>query len=282
MQSELLDITGKIDTATLSVFQHVAEVTYDLAMPYAVVGATARDLVLHHYYGARTQRATQDLDFAIQVPDWFAFQVLKERLLERGFVADKQPQRLRNETGGIIDIIPFGPVGSQGTSISWPPGGDVIMSVLGLQEAFENAVSVRLQTDPRIDVDVVSPVGLMILKLVSWTERDLQNRKKDAKDVFFVLSGYEEIPAVRDAFYEDHELIDTYSGDITLGTARLLGRHVSAILKSPTRSLVDQLLSDRIQDKTTERLVMDSCDTGRNQFARHQSLLEAFAKGLNE
>jgi predicted nucleotidyltransferase len=282
MQSELLDITGKIDLATLSAFQIVADVARGFGVPYVVVGATARDLVLHHHYGAKIQRATQDLDFAIQVPDWSAFQVLKERLLERGFVADKQRQRLRNESGVIIDIIPFGPVASQGSHISWPPEGDIVMNVLGLQEAFDNAVSVRLRTDPVIDVDVVNPVGLMVLKLVSWTERDPHNRKKDAKDVFFVLSSYEEIPVVRDAYYEDAALIEAYDGDITLGTAELLGRHVSEILKSPTRRLVDQLLRDGILGRTTERLVMDSCNAGLHQFVRHRTLLEAFIKGLNE
>jgi len=39
-------------------------------MPYVVVGATARDLVLHYGHGAAIRRATQDVDFAIEVPDW--------------------------------------------------------------------------------------------------------------------------------------------------------------------------------------------------------------------
>ena len=58
MTSTLLNIAGKIDPQTVALFETVSSAIADLDMPYVVVGATARDLVLHYGHGARVQRAT--------------------------------------------------------------------------------------------------------------------------------------------------------------------------------------------------------------------------------
>ena len=47
MKSELLDLVGKIDSRTTSTLVVVSEVAAALDLPYIVIGATARDLVLH-------------------------------------------------------------------------------------------------------------------------------------------------------------------------------------------------------------------------------------------
>jgi len=44
----------------------------------------ARDLVLHYLHGAEIQRATMDIDFAIEVPDWSAFNTIKKQTARRG------------------------------------------------------------------------------------------------------------------------------------------------------------------------------------------------------
>ncbi|MCP4278336.1 MAG: hypothetical protein GY779_18495 [Gammaproteobacteria bacterium] len=62
---------------------------------------------MHHYYGAKITRATQDLDFAIQVPDWPAFETLKANLLTSGFSETKMPHRLNTTKGGWVDLVPF-------------------------------------------------------------------------------------------------------------------------------------------------------------------------------
>ena len=68
MTSALLNIAGKIDPGTVTIFEIVNRAIAELNMPYVVVGATARDLVLHYGHGAKIQRATQDVDVAIEVP----------------------------------------------------------------------------------------------------------------------------------------------------------------------------------------------------------------------
>lgn len=53
-----------------------------LGIPYLIVGASARDLVMHHAFGAAIKRATSDIDFAIQVADWDAVEALRQTLAQ--------------------------------------------------------------------------------------------------------------------------------------------------------------------------------------------------------
>lgn len=74
----------------VQVYTDVSEICDQLKIPYVVVGASARDIVLHFGHGAKIQRATTDIDFGIQVPNWDAFQLLKQELLSRDFKETRQ------------------------------------------------------------------------------------------------------------------------------------------------------------------------------------------------
>lgn len=65
MTAPLLNISAKIDPALANLCAIVAECATQLQIPYLIVGATARDMVLHYGYGAKIQRATADIDFAL-------------------------------------------------------------------------------------------------------------------------------------------------------------------------------------------------------------------------
>ena len=59
-----------------------------------LVGAAARDLLLVHVYGQRVRRATKDVDFAVALASWEAFEQLQAQLVrEHGFV-DEPSQKL--------------------------------------------------------------------------------------------------------------------------------------------------------------------------------------------
>jgi len=70
MTSISLTLLNKIDSKTLRLLKSVEDIANSHEIPYVVVGATARDLILHHVYDARIVRATTDIDFGIQVSDW--------------------------------------------------------------------------------------------------------------------------------------------------------------------------------------------------------------------
>jgi len=144
----LLNLSGKIDQGTLELLALINQVTDEMGIEYLVVGATARDLVMHYGYGARIQRATEDLDLAIQIESWESFTEIKDRLIASGFQERKSPQRVVSPTGMPVDIVPFGGIAGNNSNIRWPPSGDVEMDVAGFDEAHKSAIQVLLQQDP--------------------------------------------------------------------------------------------------------------------------------------
>lgn len=129
--STLLNLTGQLDSETVDTLSDVSDVATHLNIPYIIVGATARDLILHHGYGATVQRATSDIDFAIQVDSWTSFESLKQALCAKIFTATQAPHRLASSNRKPIDIVPFGALVQNNLTIAWPPNGDIVMNVMG-------------------------------------------------------------------------------------------------------------------------------------------------------
>lgn len=89
-----LDLSRKIDSVTTELFCLIDQTAKSLNVSYVVIGATARDIVLHYGYGAEIRKATTDIDFGIQVNSWEGFKELKTRLLEIDFQPTKVEHRL--------------------------------------------------------------------------------------------------------------------------------------------------------------------------------------------
>lgn len=281
MTSTLLDITDKADPNTLVVLQAVADSAESLSIPFFVIGATARDLVLHHYYEAQISRATQDLDFAIQVPDWSAFEALKTKLLDSGFSETKATHRLNPAQGGWIDLVPFGPLSSDGKAVVWPPKGDVVMNILGFSEAFKHALQVRISEVQVADIPVASPVGLALLKLVSWTERGPEKRPSDAKDLIYLCATYQKIPQVADEMYGQEAMMESYGWVPERGSANLLGRDVRQIVGPDTHEHLELLFNEEIRNRPLRALIRESCEVGATatQYEEREAMLLAFIDG---
>jgi predicted nucleotidyltransferase len=282
MTNTSLDIAGKVDRRTVDTLQLVERTASALGIPYVVIGATARDLVLHHYYGARIQRATQDIDFAIQVADWSAFSALTEALEKEGYEATKMAHRFKSPTGGVVDIVPFGAVEDEQATIAWPPADDIKMTVLGLEEALATSVRVSLTEGTEPGIPVATPTGLTILKLIAWTERSPDLRIKDAQDIVYIIESHEHIPAVQDECYGDQDLMGSYEWDINLSAAEILGRNVRDVLQPRATELLSQLFDHGTGKLTVENLIEDSCTYPDTQMNRHDALIQAFIKGFRE
>lgn len=282
MTSALLNISGKIDPDTVTILGTVSHVLNDLQVPYVVVGATARDLVLHYGHGTPIQRATHDVDFAIEVPDWAAYAALRDRLLSQDFRTTKAQHRLISPLDTVVDIVPFGSVEDEQASIAWPPQGDVQMSVLGFREACDSAERVRIQDDPVLDIPVATPAGMALLKLIAWADRDSDLRRKDARDIGYLLSTYEAIPAVRAALYDEPHthVMEVYDWDVTQGAANLLGQHAGHIARSNTRDQIEKLTVGELGGLTPARLAEEMCDRVDTQYTRNTALLSAFMSGF--
>lgn len=106
------------------------------------------------------------------------------------------------------------------------------MNILGFSEAFKHALRVKIGEDLLADIPVVSPVGLALLKLVSWTERDHGKRPNDAKDFLYLCVNYQKIPEIRDEMYDQEVMMELYGWVPECGSANLLGRDVRQIVGS--------------------------------------------------
>ena len=153
-----------------------------------LVGAVARDLLLHYAHSAPIARATQDVDLAFAVADWNEFESLRTALLDsQAFASTRSAHRLLYANYLPVDLIPFGGIEAQDGSITWP-ADETEMGVLGFREAYETAIELMLPASRRIST--ASLPMLAVLKLLAWSEQHLATPRKDATDLFFILRHY--------------------------------------------------------------------------------------------
>lgn len=207
--SELLNLSGKVPDTWVHVFRAIAVAATEQSIDYVVVGAAARDLVLHYGYGVAIQRGTEDLDFAVEVGTWESYAALRDALCSQGFEHDRnQKQRMRSAEGILVDIVPFGDIANDHGNIAWPPDRTPEMNILGFQEAWTHADIVRMHEEPLLEIPVVSPIGFVFLKLIAWRDRQRQLREKDAVDIGHVLTNYVNFPSEVTGLWDLQDLLE--------------------------------------------------------------------------
>jgi predicted nucleotidyltransferase len=276
----LLNLSGKIDQDTVDLLALINRITLEMGIEYLVVGATARDLVMHYGYGARIQRATKDLDFAIQIENWDAFAEIKDRLIEQGFKERQLPQRVVSPGGMPVDIVPFGGIADKNLSIWWPPSGEIEMDVTGFNEAHSSAIQVIIQQEPLTKIPVASPQGLALLKLIAWDDRDHDLRAKDAKDLAYLLESYQSVDQVIGRLYEIDGLMEQYDWEVNQGSAHLLGIDAAEIATRKTRFQVIQILKKNLQQESPNLLAEEMCSRLDEEYDNKLRLLSAFSSGF--
>jgi hypothetical protein len=131
-----VDKSRPVDPVTLHILSVVNRVAAELKLPYIVVGATARDLLLFHVFGIPVTRATADVDFAVAMDSWERFHELRAALLASGhFREGKMEHRVYLKALSLkdeipVDLIPFGGV-AEADVIHWPPDRETMMAVVG-------------------------------------------------------------------------------------------------------------------------------------------------------
>src|SRR6266545_2251341 len=109
MSDTSFDLSGKIDPEVVKALQAVQSAADPLNIPFFVVGANARDIVLL-IYGIKPRRASLDLDLGVYVSNWNHFEQLVEALITRfEFQQTEKPHRFRH-LDLLIDIVPYGPI----------------------------------------------------------------------------------------------------------------------------------------------------------------------------
>lgn len=249
---------------------------------FYVIGATARDILMQ-LHKEKSGRATQDLDIAIAVADWDRYEEVEKGILEiKDFTKDKkQQQRFLYQGVFPLDIVPFGDVMQQDDKIFWPPDEQIAMSVLGFNEVAMATQQIKVDAD--FSIEIASLVGIFLLKLVAWSERNIEGNK-DADDMAFILNNY--LLINQDRVIEKHDdLYDDDEFDTLTAGARLLGRDLAELLKESekVKQKILFILELEIEGAEESRLINQIIET--HNSVKYELALKAITylvQGLKE
>ena len=246
-----------------------------------LVGATARDLVLHYGHDVPIARATLDVDLAFAVADWDEFDALRDALLRSGaFSSGRRAHHSVVHRDNLpVDLIPFGGIENADGRIVWP-ADEAVMGVLGYREALATAVEICLPDAQQIST--VSLSILAILKVLAWSERHSWAPGKDARDLFLVLENYLNGETADRLYPEAAHLLESENFDYDAAGAWLAGhdaaRAIGGYSAQPERLLeaVQAILALQVDPDGPLQLVAEA---GRAApVAQH--LLRSFLEGL--
>lgn len=254
MTPNLLDFSQQRELALhASIVADVTAVAAPLGIATLIVGAFARDLHLLYRHAIETQRQTEDIDFALAVPDWPAFEALKERLISSGaFRPSKVAHRIQHRNDLPVDLLPFGNVETSERKIAWPPRGEVVMDVFGFREALASAHDIVLPGAVR--TKVVSLPALALLKIVCWKDRHYQAPRKDAHDLHLILGNYLHAGNEDRLWNEFLDWAQEEDFQYELAGARMLGHDMRELLDADGIHRLGDLLSEQADSRTPARL----------------------------
>lgn len=285
MKNILLDLSGTISETSVSILREIQEVSTRMNVPFFVVGATARDIILEHQFDIKPKRATIDIDIGVLIAGWDQFGTLKDELIRSArFSPSKQKQRLIYNDNFPLDIIPFGAIEDENGSISWPPDHEIRMSIAGFQECFQHAVSVKLSSSPELIVKMVSLAGLALLKLISWDDNP-ERRRKDAPDLLLIMRHYLDAGNLDRLFDEGSDIIEADSYDYDLASARFLGRDIANISSPATKAKLIEILEREANSKHGHKITLNVIQSDGYRSESYERVVEHFnalLKGLVE
>jgi predicted nucleotidyltransferase len=273
-----MDLSNTIELRPLAeVSRDVLRAAKSAEADIFIAGAVARDLWLWYGYGIRTGRATEDLDIAIHCRDWNQYRAMSGAMTEADFeVPDPRvPHRFRHRSRTLVDLVPFGGVERSDRTLAWPPSGDFVMTLLGFREVQNTAVAFMLPGG--VAVPVVSLPALAALKLLAWRDRRETSPRKDAEDLYKILSSYAEAGNSVRMFEDLPGLENRADFDFELAGAELLGRDLN---RSAGPDFCDQLaaLFEKEVDAAGELRLARAMHRTDEEIAR--LLLAAFRQGL--
>jgi len=281
MKNISIDISGKIDPERVSVLWCIKEVAEELGISFFVVGAFARDVIFEHIHRISAPRVTEDIDLGVEVANWEEFQLLTGTLTQRGILAaTKSPHRFDAvKYAVVVDIVPYGGITDETKRIIWPPKNDMIMSMLGFEEAYISALKIRLSNEPDLQILVPSVPALALLKIISWADA-YPRREHDAQDLLFILENYE-ATGVEDQLYESHAPLLTEEGyDPRLASVRLLGRDIAQLCSQDTLNTVTEILKRETDEEQGFRMLSHMVKRASFQVVKFEAALELLKKLL--
>jgi predicted nucleotidyltransferase len=284
MKDILFNLSGKIDPLLVEVLSLVSRAAKGLDIPFFIIGAMARDIVLEFCYKLPARRSTRDLDIGVEVAGWKEYQRLSSALVSTGkFEAAREPHVLMYGEFRV-DIVPFGKVSPDQKNISWPPDYAVIMNILGFKEAYEYSLLIQIHDNPVLVVRVPTVPGMALMKIISWHDR-YPERPKDAEDLLFMMDHYADAGNENRLFDQEGTLMEEEGFDLAMAGIRLLGRDMALMVTTTTGKQVMEILSNELDDPQDHCLIRDMMGpsyAARERFDEIRVKFERLRQGFVE
>lgn len=281
MNNISINISGKIDPEKIKALRSIKDVAQSLDIPFFVVGAFAREVIFEYIHQIPSPRITEDIDIGVEVSNWEEFQRLKTILLDRKILTETKTAHrfVANESSMIVDILPYGGISGEAKKISWPPDHDMVMSMLGFEEAYRSALTVRLSIKPLLDILIPSVPALAILKLISWNDA-YPTRERDAQDLLFILENYD-ATGIEAKLYDAYiPLLTEEEYDTRLASVRLLGRDIAHLCGPETLSVLTTILNKETDENQGFRLLTQMVKGTSFQGVKFEAALQLLKKLL--
>jgi len=279
MKNILIDVSGKIDSSYISAIKEIKKVADSQKIPFFIIGALARDIIMEYFYEIKAPRMTMDIDLGIKVSSWNKFDKLINTLEKSGkFKRLKEKHRIiYNDI--IIDIVPFGDISSKDEKIIWPPKNEVVMSVMGFNEVYNYSTLVRLHNNPNLEIKIPTLPGLAILKLFAWKD-NYPNRPKDAEDLLFIMKNYEMAGIFEELYESELSLLESEDFDNQVAGIVLLGKEMSKICTNQTFKYLRKIINEETSENSNFNLVRDMLLSKWSDFDRILYFLKKLKKGI--
>jgi predicted nucleotidyltransferase len=276
MNRKLPVLSAEIGPVVTEILEIVNTVTRSNGIPFFIVGAFARDIFF------TSRRATNDLDIGIQIGTWDTFDTVKEALIATGkFTSTDISHRLHFfKERYPLDMLPFGSVTEPDGSITWPDKRR--MRILGFDDAYEDSIKVFIKGMDDYPLRVAGPVGLVILKLIAWSDA-ADRRERDAKDIDLILSEYYSLSDNSERVFDCPEIMDAVAFDIQRAGTILLGKDVAGLIRRKRTEQVIRSIIDAELSSDTCNLAMNMREnfiTEDTYEAKYQMITD-FKKGFN-
>lgn len=279
MKNISIDISGKIDNTYINPLIEIKNIADALNIPFFIIGAFARDIIMEHFHKIKAPRMTMDIDLGIRVSNWNQFDKLINNLeLSGKFKKTKEKQTITYKDISI-DIVPFGSISNKNEKISWPPEDRVIMSVMGFDEVYINSTLVKLQNNPLLEVKIPTLPGLSILKLLAWND-NFPDRSRDAEDLVFIMMKYEYTEIDDKLYGSELQLLKNENFDNQIAAIVLLGKEMRMICAKRTIEYIRKILNHETSEDSNYNLAKDMSITSKINFERILFFLKKLKKGF--
>lgn len=263
------------------VYRLVEQTCAHFGIHYYLIGANARDVALYKA-GVRPARGTADVDFAVMLADMEGYEAFKLKLKSNGFEDAKggEPYRLFHRgSNTVIDLLPYGEI-AQNYTVTFTERS-VELSTVGMNEVGQHRED--FESEPGVSVPVSPAHGIVILKMIAWSERP--ERTKDLDDIASLLEAawelYEKELYVEDAAHAD--VFDADDFDTEIAGAIVMGRKMREVLMynhELKTSIHDMIEKDLIA--TAGPISMAIAKAMKKDLAHAKRVLKAIQKGIED